>query len=307
MKIFPGMISTAVIVLIMSLRTEGADSQPVPGQTAADYKAKIDTCIASLSKKDNTAQERGAAAFSASFLIESYYQFAGTGDAAQQQKLRDDGELMNKLCTLHILFAEYQLEEAKTKENPPSVSALEKAFRHFNFAVICLNNMTDRETIARNGKWIELGLTQTIAGLNKYADWFEHDVFMNPEGKKWGANPVAKAERLRKEISGKSSSSGELAACEKALDAVIKDIQRATERRDGNAALENMILWARWLTTILRKSPEAFINDFQKYNAVTRVAMEEVKKGYSSERMKEFTRFYEPLKSHYLNLTAEKK
>jgi len=307
MKIFPGMISAVILVLILSCRMEGAVSQDSFGQTVADYKAKIENCSTALSKKDSSREERGAAAFSVSFLIESYYQFAGAGDSAQQQKLREDNELMNRLCTLHILFAEYQLEEAKINANPPSVTALEKAFKHYQFAVICLNNLADRETIARNGKWIELGLTQTIAGLNKYANWFVKDAFMNPEGKKWEANPAAKAERLKEEISGKSSSSGELAACEKALDQVMKDIQRAAERGDGKAALENMILGARWLTTILQKSPEAFIKDFQDYNAVTRKAMEEVKKGYASDRMKEFSRFYEPLKSHYLTLTAEKK
>jgi len=301
------MISVAVLMLILSFRTEGADSQDPSGQTITDYKTKIDNCLSALSKKDSSREERGAAAFSASFLIESYYQFAGTGDAAQQQKLRDDEELMNRLCTLHTLFAEYQLEEAKISANPPSVTALEKAFKHYQFAVICLNNLTNRDKIARNGKWIELGLTQTITGLNKYASWFAKDAFMNPEGKKWEANPVAKAERLKAEISGKSSSSGELASCEKALERVMKDIQNAADRGDGNASLENMILGARWLTTILQKSPEAFIKDFQAYNAVTRTAMEVVKKGYSSERMKEFSRFYEPLKSHYLTLTREKK
>lgn len=307
MKIFPGMISTAALFLILSCRADSAGPTVSFGQAVADYKARIDSCATSLSKKDSTAEERGAAAFSASFLIESYYQFAGTVDAAQQQKLRDDGELMNKLCTLHILFAEYQLDEAKINANPPSVTALEKAFKHYQFAVICLQNLVDRETIARNGKWIELGLIQTITGLNKYASWFAKDAFMNPEGKKWETNPVAKAERLKAEISGKSSSSGELATCEKALERVMKDMQNAAERGDGNAALESMILGARWLTTILQKSPEAFVKDFQEYNAVTRKAMEVVKKGYSSERMKEFSRFYEPLKSHYLTLTTEKK
>lgn len=308
MKTFLGIISVTVLLLALhSSAVAQTNSTDVLEQTVLDYKARIDNCLASLAKKDNSAEERGAAAFSVSFLLEACDQFVAGSNAFQQQKLKGDAEFTGKLCALHIAFAEYQLEEAKIDANPPSVNALEKAFKQYQLAVACLNALSNRETIARNGKWIELGLGRTISGLNKYADWFAKDAFMNPEGKKWEANPVALAEKLRTDISGKSSSSGELATCEKAFERVMKDIQRAVERGDSKAALENMILGARWLTTILQKSPETFVNDFHNYNTVTRTAMEEVKKGYSSERMTEFSRFYEPLKSHYLALTTGKK
>ena len=274
------------------------------GQAVMVYKSKMDDSLAGFSKKDNSREERGAAAFSTSFLLESCEQFVK--ESNRQKDLISDIELMSKLCQLHITYAEYQLEEAGVDSNPPSVTALEKAFKEYQFAYACLNALNDRSVIVKNGKRIEAGLARTINGLNKYADWFASDVFMNTTGKKWEANPAPQAEKLMAEIAARTSSSGELAICERALEQVLKDMREATERKDSAGALDNMILGSRWLTTILQKSSEAFINNFRKFNIVTRPAMEEVRKSYVPEKMQEFSRFYEPLKSHYIALTSEK-
>lgn len=310
MRMFLGII-VAVILLQASASlssAQDAGNPPVPfEQTVRDYKTKIDDCLTGLSKKDASREERGAAVFSTSYCLESYEQFVKGIDEKYRQKINADSELTGKLCSLHIAYAEYQLEDAKTEANPPAVTALENAFKEYQLACALLPGLADRDTIVRNGTRIETGLAKTIAGLNKYAGWFEKDVFMNPAGKKWQANPAPQAEKLRAQIAGKTSSSGELAICEKALEQTMKDIQAAAERKDGATALENMTLGARWLTTILQKSPEAFLKNFRKYNDVTRLAMEEARKGYSQEKMQEFSRFYEPLKSNYLFLTAGKK
>ena len=272
------------------------------GQAVLSYKSKMDDCLAGFFKKDISREERGAAAFSTSFLLESCEQFIK--ESNRQKDLISDIELMSKLCQLHVGYAEYQLEEAGVDSNPPSVTALEKAFKEYQLAYACLDALNDRNVMAKNGKRIEAGLARTINGLNKYADWFAGDVFMNTTGKKWEANPAPQAEKLMAEIAARTSSSGELAICERALEQVLKDMREATERKDGAGALDNMILGSRWLTTILQKSPEAFVNDFRKFNMVTRPAMEEAKKGYVPEKMQEFSRFYEPLKSHYIALTS---
>ena len=309
MRTFLGIISAAILFLALCchLKAQATNAQDAFAQTVSSHKAGIDDCLNNLSKKGGSKEERGAAAFSTSFLLDSYDQFARGADKATQQTLAGDAELMGKLCSLHIAYAEYQLEEAKIEANPPAVSALEKAFKQYQSACACLRELRDRETIAREGKRIEEGLTRTIAGLNKYAEWFSRDAFMNPDGKKWEANPAAQAEKLREEIATGTSSASELAICEKALERIMNDIQKATERKDGATALEKMILGARWLTTILQKSPEAFVKNFRNFNIVTRPAMEEARKGYLPEKMREFSRFYEPLKSHYLALTSEKK
>jgi len=152
-----------------------------------------------------------------------------------------------------------------------------------------------------------MGLARTIKGLNKYADWFARDAFMNPGAKKWEANPAPQAEKLRNEVAARIDSLDEILICRKAMERILRDIKEATEKKNGTAALDKMILGARWLTTILQKAPDVFIHEFQTFNAVTRPAMEEVKKGYNPEKMKEFSKFYEPLKSHYVVLSSGKK
>jgi len=276
-------------------------------QTILDYKNKIDDCLNGISKKDGTKEEKGNAAFSTSILLQSYDQFVKGVKSNQWSRLMSDSELLSKLCSLHIAYAEYQLEDAGIEANPPSITALEKAYNEYKLAYNCLLSLNDREKVTRNSKKIEDGLAKAIKGLNKYAEWFEKDVFMNPAGKKWEANPVLQAEKLKGELTRGVVSVDEITICTKALERILKDIKEATERKDRVTALEKMILGARWLTTILQKSPNVFVKEFRTYNTITKPAMEEVKKGYAPERMKEFSRFYEPLKSHYLLLTAEKK
>lgn len=268
---------------------------------------RIDECLNGISGKDGTKETKASAAFSTSYLFQSYDQFLKGINDNQRFRLMSDSDLSGKLCSLHIVYAEYQLEDAKVEANPPSVTALESAFKEYQLAYASLPSFNDSNETVKNCKKIEDGLAKTIRGLNKYADWFVKDVFMNPEGRKWDANPAPQAEGLRKELVRRGSSLDEMIICRKSLERILKDIKDATERKDGVGALEKMILGARWLTTILQKSPDTFVTEFKKYNLITNPAMEMVRKGFSPEKMKEFSRFYDPLKSHYLVLTTKKK
>ncbi|MDD4869152.1 MAG: hypothetical protein PHR77_01230 [Kiritimatiellae bacterium] len=309
MRIFLNTILVGLLFLSLELVSYSQIPQSLDSfeQTILDYKTKIDNCLNDISRKDATKEAKGNAAFSTSILLQAYEQFVKGIGSNQYPRLMADSELLSKLCSLHIAYAEYQLEDAGIESNPPSVTALEKALKEYQTAYTFLVLLNNNEKIIKNRKKIDEGLVKTIRGLNKYADWFAKDVFMNTEGKKWEANPAPQAEKLREELARRVGPLDEITICRKALERILRDIKEATERKDRITALEKMILGARWLTTILQKSPEVFVTEFKTYNAITRSAMEEVRKGYPPERMKEFTRFYEPLKSHYLILTSGKK
>ena len=302
--------ATVIAAMVLSVSSGECQEQSPPStdavcQAISTYWVKINDCLKSMAATGTGKKDKADAAFSASFLLESYARFAANLSSNDALRLTQDPELAAGLCALHVACAEHQLNDAALDSNPPYATALENALAEYRFACTGLDAIKDPAVATQLISRIKDGLQKTIAGLNKYANWFAGDVFMNAAGKPWEANPAPQAQTLLAQLDMKQKPMTETAICEKAIDDVISNIHIAVEKRQGAIVMDNMLLGARWLTTILRKYPDIFTRNFARFDATTKEALDAAAGGYAPEGLVEFKRFYEPLRSYYLKMKLE--
>lgn len=283
-----------------------ASDQDEVGGRISEFKVKIGECLDLFERGPAGTNEASGAGMEASVLLSSYSGFTSSLVETQLGRLTSDGDFMDKLASLYIVYAAHILKGCDLNDERPYITPLVEASGLYLKAYKCLDYVQKDKKLTQHLKRIDIGLSSVVFGCKKYNDWFVKDTFMNPEGREWRDNPAPDAAKIRKEIAIRIGSVDKYAEQYSAFEKAIEEINACAAKEDGVQAFKKMIECARCLGVIRTLDPQSFIEPFKRFNIVANQAMPLVKKAYSNEDAQAFREAYQPLVEAYKAMQVKK-